>query len=146
MVVLVTVIVFVVAYAGMALWMRKIERFTESEERALALGDRLLKGEEGMNVIHKPWSVYTECEHQHDPEDDDGAIDVPEVGRTCKVAFEACSECCAEWDSDGYYLNEVCEMTHKHGPDLPFCPNKVAQEAAFLEESDAALNEYTRAA
>lgn len=80
MVVLVTVIVFVVAYAGMALWMRKIERFTESEERALALGDRILKGEE-----------------------------VPADTEDLKVAQEA-------------------------------------QEAALLEESDAALNEYARAA
>lgn len=73
---------------------------------------------------HAPVPIYTECGHDHDPDIDDGAIDIPGVGRTCEIAYYVCGSCCIEKISDENSVRnqtEECEMSHAHGI-ASFCP------------------------
>lgn len=77
--------------------------------------------------IHIPFSIYTECDHDHD-EDEPGVLQVEEVGLTCKdgLMYRICTVCCL---SGGDYQPEHCADTHEHTKTGPVCPT-----AARLEE------------
>jgi hypothetical protein len=74
------------------------------------------KREAAVRALHKPHSIYEECGHNHDP-DDDGVVYVEDVGYSCSLLYKICDQCCAEGD----YQSENCAGYHDHGPDLPIC-------------------------
>jgi hypothetical protein len=74
-----------------------------------------------LREVHSPFGIYDECEHEHTEEDVMAgvAIDVEEVGITCKEAlmYYVCKSCCTL----GGYQSETCANSHEHGKDIPIC-------------------------
>lgn len=80
---------------------------------------------ERLRKLHRAYGIYTECVHDHEP-DDPGVVFVDDIGYTCEKLYDICAECCR----DGNNQSEAC-LTHDHGPNKAIC--KTAEVLATVE-------------
>jgi hypothetical protein len=73
---------------------------------------------EKVRELHRPYGIYGECGHDHEPEDE-GVVLVEDIGYTCDKEYDVCSACCA---SEYSGQSEFCVDAHDHGPGKPICP------------------------
>lgn len=81
--------------------------------------DELRAQIERVRALHKPYSIYEECDHDHEPDEPD-VVQVEDIGYTCAKLYDICNVCCRDdgrWDGQ----SEGCAEGHEHGPDLPYC-------------------------
>ena len=67
-----------------------------------------------ITAIHRPYSIYEECGHDHEP-DGPGVTKVDDVGLVCAEGkmYEICVSCCMEGlSSTGQ--TETCASSHEH--------------------------------
>lgn len=84
---------------------------------------------EKIRELHKPFGIYTECDHDHTEADleNDLAFEIMEVGIVCEdgLMYQVCLSCCT---GDGFQT-EDCATDHKHGKDEPICATSALLEA-----------------
>jgi hypothetical protein len=69
-----------------------------------------------VRALHKPFGIYDECGHDHEP-DDPGVVHVDDIGYTCAKLYDVCYHCCT--DSGDNHIG--CAEAHDHGPGKPIC-------------------------
>lgn len=105
---------------------------TELLEAAAALEReaKALKALRAVLVLHSPYTIYTECDHVHDPDvEDDGAVDIPDVGRTCAKLHDICAHCCTDAAGE---QSEECACEHMHVLDKLICLTAATLEDAAI--------------
>jgi hypothetical protein len=81
--------------------------------------------------LHRPWKLYTDCDHNHEP--GDGSVEIEDIGLTCEVMYDICRECCGDGGDGRDGQSEICASEHAHGKDLPICRTAAAIAAAQKE-------------
>lgn len=87
------------------------------------------QGLQRVRALHRAYAIYTECHHEHDPDVDDGAVDIPEIGRTCAKLYDICAHCCTDAAGE---QREECASEHTHGLDKPICLTAATLEDAAI--------------
>jgi hypothetical protein len=84
-------------------------------------------------ALHKPWGIYTECDHDHQEEDEPGVVEIDMVGLTCRegLMYEVCVECCIEDGPFEQFQFEHCADHHEHETGKPICKTVAAITAAL---------------
>ena len=124
-------------FADGAMWYR--DRYANPERQRLAAEVRRYR--EAMAALraeHKPFRIYTECNHSDEDHERLGieSFDISEGDFvTCEDGFEyeICSLCCEYCGGQG----EVCGTSHDHDKDYPICPTRAILDAAMKGEEPA---------
>lgn len=71
-------------------------------------------------ALHRPYSIYTECGHDHDP-GEPGVLDVDDVGLVCDEGkmYDICASCCVHNSGSGQDME--CMENHFHSKDAAIC-------------------------
>ena len=91
-----------------------------------------------LRAEHKPFRIYTECNHSDEDHERLGieSFDMSEGDFvTCEDGFEyeICSLCCEYCGGQG----EVCGTSHDHDKDNPICPTRAILDASMKGEEPA---------
>ena len=89
---------------------------------------RLREREAKLRELHKPHSIYDECDHNHTEKDEaSGVFEIDGIGLTCAKLYDVCLACCDVAD-DGS-PSETCTCEHNHGPNMPICKTREILDA-----------------
>lgn len=80
-----------------------------------------------VRAVHRPLTIYDDCDHDHNLEDA-GVIEVDSIGLVCSDGkmYDICISCCSD---DGESQSEHC-VGHDHGLVNPICATIAALDEA----------------